>query len=163
MKNFFFGVAVGVGLTFLLLFLYQSEILLKQQSLPESKISLRQPSLKETQPKRTITRKESQPKRAITRKTISAADFEILSLRSEWEVGRFRVIGEIRNNGNIAAGVEVEAIARDSNGTLIESTKFWPNSISNIPPGSTTGVSYTITENRRASRVELKIVRVTVW
>ena len=144
---------MGVGLTFLLLFLYQSEILLKQQSLPESKISLRQPSLKETQPKRTITRK-----------TISPADFEILSFRSEWGELGLRVIGEIRNNGNMAAGVEVEVIARDSNGTLIESTKFWPNSISNIPPGSTTGISsYTITEDRRASRVEVKIVRVRVW
>ncbi len=153
MKNFFFGVVVGVGLTFILLFLFpESRTLLRQLSLPESKSSPRQPSFKETQPKRTITRK-----------AISAADFEILSFRGEWQDGRLRVIGEIRNNGNIAAGVEVEAIARNSNGTLIESTKFWPNSISNIPPGSTTGISYTITEDRRASRVELKIVQAKVW
>ena len=94
---------------------------------------------------------------------ISIDDFEILSFRGEWQDGRLRVIGEIRNNGNIAAGVRVEAIARSVNGTLIESTKFWPNSISNIPPGSTTGVSYTITEDRRASKVELKIIQATVW
>lgn len=93
----------------------------------------------------------------------SVSDFEIISATSTWEGGRFRIIGEIRNNGDIAAGVQIEAIARDKDGRLVDSVKFWPNSIENILPGRTTGLGYTVTRNPRAKTIEVQIISVTVW
>lgn len=91
------------------------------------------------------------------------SDFEILSVYAKWEGGRFRVLGEIKNNGKKAAGVQVEAIARDKNGRLVDSVKFWPNGVENIYPGSTVGVGFTVTYDKRAVKIELKIIGVDVW
>jgi len=89
--------------------------------------------------------------------------FEVISFYSKWEGDRLRVIGEVKNITNSAKGVQVEAIARDSNGNLIESAKFWPASIRNIPPGQTTGIGHTVTHDKRATKVELRIIDTMVW
>jgi len=94
---------------------------------------------------------------------ISIDDFEIISYRGEWRYDTLWIIGEIKNNGGIAAGSEVEVIARDSKGMLIASSQFWPNSISNTSPGSTTGINAPITEDRRAKTIEAKVIRVKIW
>ena len=96
-------------------------------------------------------------------KGISPSDFQIISFNLRWEDGRLRVIGEIKNNGKIPAGPEVEVIARDANGVLIESQKFWPNSTNNIPPGGTSGISYTITRDARAKSGDIKVISVHIW
>lgn len=107
------------------------------------------------------TRPVIQPRQ--TSPAISPTDFRIVSYRGEWQGERFFVIGEVKNNGNIAAGVQLEAIARDKSGMLIDSVSFWPNSVSNIPPGGTTGVKYTVTHDTRATKMELKVIAVRVW
>ena len=99
----------------------------------------------------------------VETKSPSVNDFKIISAYSEWDDGRFRILGEIKNNGKIAAGVEVEAIARDKNGILIDSKDFWPNGVSNIPPGGTSGIGFTITNNKRAEIMTIKVISVTVW
>lgn len=105
----------------------------------------------------------SQQKRINTEEP-SCSDFKILSIRGvRGEFGMLRVKGEIKNVGSIAAGVQIEVIARDRNGVLIDSADFWPNSIYNIPPGETRGISYPITEDRNAIAIEAKIIRVRVW
>ena len=94
----------------------------------------------------------------------SLSDFRILSLKGVWKEYRgFVAIGEIKNEGSIAAGVEVEIIARDKNGVLIGSEQFWPNSIYNIPPGETRGIDYKITEDRNAITIEGKVIKVQIW
>jgi len=75
----------------------------------------------------------------------------------------FRVIGEVQNIGDVSAGVQIEAIARDRNGRLVGSVKFWPNSVSNIPPNSSTGIGHTITKDHSATEMECRIVSTTVW
>ncbi|MCP4969162.1 MAG: hypothetical protein GY932_01045 [Arcobacter sp.] len=95
--------------------------------------------------------------------TLSTSDFEIVSYRGEWKYGNLKVIGEIKNNGSIAAGAEVEVIARDENGVLIDSKSFWPSSITNMPSQSTTGISYTITNDQRAKSISIKVIDVKVW
>jgi hypothetical protein len=101
--------------------------------------------------------------RKVETKGPSVNDFEIISAYSQWDGGRFRVLGEIKNNGKIAAGVQVEAIARDKNGRLVDSKDFWPNGIYNIPPGGTSGIGHTITNNTRAEKITIKVISVTVW
>ena len=99
----------------------------------------------------------------VETKSPSVNDFEIISAYSEWNGGRFRILGEIKNNGKIAAGVQVEAIARDKNGRLVDSKAFWPNGVYNIPPGGTSGIGFTITKNTRAEKMTIKVISVTVW
>jgi hypothetical protein len=96
-------------------------------------------------------------------KRISPSDFKIISHRGVWEDGYLMLKGEIRNDGNIPGGPEVEVIARDVAGILIDSKKFWPNSITNIPPGGTCGIEYYITEDKRAKSYEVKVIDVKIW
>ena len=91
------------------------------------------------------------------------SDFEIVSFRAEWRYGTLRAIGEIRNNGSEPAGLQVEVIALDVNGILIDSAKFWPNSVENIPPGSSCGIEHPITQDTRAQKLEIRIISVKVW
>ncbi|HUU20481.1 MAG TPA: zinc ribbon domain-containing protein [Sedimentisphaerales bacterium] len=94
----------------------------------------------------------------------SRSDFKILSLKGVWrEYTGLVAIGEIKNEGDIAAGVEIEVIARDKNGILVDSSRFWPNSISNIFPGETCGIDFPITEDRSAETIEAKVISVNIW
>jgi len=49
-----------------------------------------------------------------------AASFAIISLRTSWEYESLYAIGEVKNNGTIAAGVQLEVIARDAQGVLVD-------------------------------------------
>ena len=97
----------------------------------------------------------------ISKPTVS--DFSIVSSSYKWDNGRFRIIGEIKNIGNIPAGVQVEAIARDASGRIVDSVKFWPNSTNNILPGQSVGIGYTVTRDKKAKRIEIQKIRVTKW
>ena len=86
-----------------------------------------------------------------SRSNVTAGDFEILSVSSRWDYDRLLVIGEVKNNASLPAGVQLEAVARDASGVLIDSEQFWPASVRNIPAGGTTGVAHPLTENVRTS------------
>ena len=94
---------------------------------------------------------------------ISLTSFKIVSFDLIWEDGRLMVIGEIKNIGNVAAGVQLEAVARDKDNKLIDTVMFWPNSISNLPPGTSCGIKYKVTENPNAVQGSVRIVRAIVW
>ena len=61
--------------------------------------------------------------------------FEILDWSWDQRTGWF--VGEIRNNGPLAAGVELKATVRDEKGAVVDSAEGWPASTRNIPPNST--------------------------
>ena len=94
---------------------------------------------------------------------IPPSNFEIVSFRGEWRSGTLYIIGEIKNIGNIPGGPKVEVIARDSKGMLIDSKKFWPNSMDNILPGNSCGIRHHITMDTRAKTVEIKVISVSSW
>ena len=94
---------------------------------------------------------------------IPLSNFKIISFRGEWRYNTLYIIGEVKNIGDVPAGVEVEVIARDSNKLLIDSAQFWPNSINNIQPGSSCGIKHHITEDTRAKTLEIKVINATVW
>ena len=92
------------------------------------------------------------------------SDFKIVSYKGVWREYRgLVIIGEIKNEGSIAAGVQIEVIARDKDGVLVDSQTFWPNSIRNILPGGTCGIDFTITEDKRTKTIEAKIIEVRIW
>ena len=83
---------------------------------------------------------------------VPISNFKIVSFQGEWRHNTLWVIGEIKNIGTIAAGVQLEVIVRDDKGRLITSQQFWPNSINNIFPGNSCGIKYPITENKCAKK-----------
>jgi len=99
----------------------------------------------------------------MTPKSSRMNDFQIVSLKGVWRDDRLRAVGEVRNNGDIAMGVQIQLIARDKNGEIVESQKIWPNSITNIQPGRTCSIEYTVTRDRRAVGLEGSVIDVKVW
>lgn len=100
-------------------------------------------------------------------------DFEILSCT--WYLHEYKyksrpgwsryicIQGEVENVGHVAAIGEIEFIARDRNGTLIESATRFLNSYERLPPGSSCGFEYNIYEATTVSRfktAEVRIVKV---
>jgi hypothetical protein len=95
--------------------------------------------------------------------TPSVSSFRIVSYHGNWDGDTLRVIGEVKNAGTVAAGPQIEVIARDANGVLVDSQQFWPMSIKNLPPGLSCGMNYAITTDRRAKSLEANVVAVEVW
>jgi hypothetical protein len=93
----------------------------------------------------------------------SVPEFEIISFHGEWQHSFLWVIGEIKNTGRLAAGPQLEVIARDKKGILVDSARFWPNSNRNIPPGESRGIKYLVTQNKQTRRMEIKIIDTKVW
>lgn len=95
--------------------------------------------------------------------TQNEIDFEIISYSGKWEGGRLRIVGEVKNTGTVAAGVEILAVARDVNGQIVDSEAFWPNSVNNIAPGASYPIGYTVTTDSRAKSIEASINSTKVW
>ncbi len=93
----------------------------------------------------------------------SVGGFTIVNHFARWEGDYLYVIGEIKNTGNVAAGVEVQVIARDANGVLVDSVSFWPGSTNNIQPGASIGVEYHVSNDPSAKTIELTILGTKVW
>ena len=55
---------------------------------------------------------------------VPLSNFKIVSFQGDWQGDTLYIIGEITNIGNVAAGVEVQVIVRDSSGTLIDCESF---------------------------------------
>lgn len=72
-------------------------------------------------------------------------------------------MGEVRNVGSVAVGVELQITVRDTSGRLVDVATFWPASIDNIAPGMSYGFRRSVTSERTATRVEIQIVGARVW
>jgi hypothetical protein len=97
------------------------------------------------------------PQRGPTEK-----DFEIVSYRVVDEPPGTRIIGEIRNNGRFAAGVELQAVATDARGALIDEVRFWPAGTNNIEAGQT--LRFAASGARAGSRgVVVRPISTRVW
>ena len=89
--------------------------------------------------------------------------FLVMSFDARWEGNTLWVVGEVRNVSNRPAGVELQVIARDPAGRLVDVATFWPASINNIRPGSSYGFRHPVTNQRSATRVEVDIVGSEIW
>jgi hypothetical protein len=89
--------------------------------------------------------------------------FRIVSYDMRWEGDTLWVVGEVLNVGAAAAGVELQMIARDATGRLVDVATFWPASTRNIRPGTSYGFRYPVTRERSAVRIEVQVVGSEVW
>lgn len=90
-------------------------------------------------------------------------DFQILSYTTRWEGDYLWVIGEVRNTGSVPAGVELQVLARDASGRVVDVATFWPAGIQNIRPGASYGFRHPVTRERSAVRFEVQVVGTEVW
>jgi hypothetical protein len=104
---------------------------------------------------------------AIANQKVPLSSFKIISIDGIWEnvgkTARMRALGEIKNVGNVAAGVQVQVIARDKTGRLVATYQFHPCGMANIQPGASCGVDRIITNDPKATRIEMSILSTVVW
>lgn len=100
--------------------------------------------------------------RGRERSNVWADDFEILSFRAvRKEFGTLWAVGEIKNGGARPGAPELEVIARDAKGELVDRTTFFPSGVRNIPPGGTSGIGFPVTRNPLAVSLEVRVVGVS--
>src|SRR5690606_3750552 len=89
--------------------------------------------------------------------------FQLVSFDTRREGDIVWALGEVRNVGGGAAGVELQVIARDASGRLVDVVTFWPASTQNIRPGTSYGFRYAVTRERSAVRFEIQVVGTEMW
>ena len=95
---------------------------------------------------------------------VSGLGFKILYYKiNRSSYGTLRVVGEIKNNSGTAQGVELQAIARDRSGKIVDSTTFYPASTRNIPAHSTWPINSSVTDKKDCATVTLKIIGTEKW
>ena len=85
--------------------------------------------------------------------------FAILSFRAIRDIySQVSVVGEIRNTGAAARGVELQASLRDTHGRLLAVGHFFPASYQSIAPGEVWPFTYSFGRQEDAADAELRIV-----
>jgi hypothetical protein len=78
------------------------------------------------------------------------------AIQDNW--GAVSVVGEVKNVGSVARGVELQASLRDANGRVIAVGHFCPASYKNIAPGETWPFSYSFGKQEGIAKAEMRIV-----
>jgi hypothetical protein len=90
---------------------------------------------------------------------LEQAGFAVVDFRARRdEYDRVYVVGEVKNNGLGALGVELQASLRDADGRVTAVGHFYPASYRNIPPGETWPFAYSFGKREDAVQAELRIV-----
>jgi hypothetical protein len=85
--------------------------------------------------------------------------FVVLDFRARRdEYDRVYVVGEVKNTGIAARGVELQATLRDAGGRLLAVGHFCPASHTNIVPDETWPFAYSFGRQEGAVQAELRIV-----
>lgn len=98
-----------------------------------------------------------------SRDEVKKSDFILTDVKAKWIGGRFRVIGDVTNIGTIPAGVQLQAKALDSYGETVDVKKYWPHSFDNLDPNDSVDIGFTITKDKSAVDVEVKVISVRIW
>ena len=85
--------------------------------------------------------------------------FAVLEFRARVdEYDRVYVVGEVKNVGAAASGVELQATLRDADGHIVAVGHFYPASHTNIDPGQSWPFAYSFGKQEQAAEAELRIV-----
>ena len=102
-------------------------------------------------------------KSEVKKSEVKKSDFILSDVKAKWIGGRFRVIGDVTNIGTIPAGVQLQAKALDSYGETVDVKKYWPHSTDNLDPNDSIDIGFTITKDKSAVDVEVKVISVRIW
>jgi len=94
-----------------------------------------------------------------TRPCLQQDGFAVLYFRAMRDnFGSISVVGEVKNVGTAARGVELQASLRDAGGRLVAVGHFCPASYKNIAPGETWPFSYSFGRQDGVHHAEMRIV-----
>ena len=72
------------------------------------------------------------------------------------------ILGEVRNDNPVAAGVQLQIIARGASGRVVDNREYWPAGRGNIAPGGTHAIGVVATD-QPAVTFEVRIIDAHVW
>ena len=72
------------------------------------------------------------------------------------------ILGEVRNDNPVAAGVQLQIIARGASGRVVDNCEYWPAGRGNIAPGGTHAIGVVATD-QPAVTFEVRIIDAHVW
>ncbi len=72
------------------------------------------------------------------------------------------ILGEVRNDNGVAAGVQLQVIARDASGRVVDTREYWPAGSDNIAPGATHAIDVIATD-QAAETFEIRIIDARTW
>ena len=99
------------------------------------------------------------PQEGMSKARLTQSGFAVLDFRAIRDgYDRVSVIGEIRNIGKAARGVELQATLRNSDGRVLAVGHFYPASDRNIVPGEAWPFGYSFGRQMDAVVAELRIV-----
>jgi hypothetical protein len=102
---------------------------------------------------------------ALTRPRLGAAlgeRFVVSDWRAVDGVLGVVILGEVRNENAVAAGVQLQIIAYDAAGSVVDTLEYWPAAERNIAPGATASIDVVATR-RPAVTFEVRIIDARVW
>lgn len=94
--------------------------------------------------------------------TALAERFVITGWRAAPGVIGVVIFGEVRNENPVAAGVQLQVIARDAAGRVIDSHEYWPAGRDNIAPGGVHAIDVIATD-QPAVTFEVRIIDARAW
>ena len=101
----------------------------------------------------------AEPKDVLVRPCLEQHDFAVFGFRAIRDsYGQLSVVGEIKNTGSGARGVELQASLRDTSGRIVAVGHFCPASDRNIVPGESWPFTYSFGRQEDATGAELRIV-----
>jgi hypothetical protein len=103
---------------------------------------------------RPVALKQQSPGPCLEKYGFAVLDFR--AIRDDF--GMVSVVGEIKNVGTVAKGVELQATLRDVRDRPTAVGHFYPASYSNIVPGESWPFSYSFGRRQDAVHAELRIV-----
>lgn len=70
------------------------------------------------------------------------------------------VIGEIRNKASVPLAPQLQAIARNKAGEVVDTTDWWPASTGNIAAGDRWPIKYPLTSRADVETVSVRVITV---
>jgi hypothetical protein len=77
--------------------------------------------------------------------------------------GYFKIVGEVTNNCDEAAGVQLMIVFRDGAGKVTGVKEFWPASIRNIPAHSDYPFETTMDGGEEAKTMQASVIETRKW
>jgi len=94
-----------------------------------------------------------------SRSSLQQDGFAVLYFRAiQDDFGAVSVVGEVRNIGATARGVELQAALRGANGRVVAVGHFCPAAYGNIAPGETWPFSYSFGRQKDIVHAEMRII-----
>lgn len=93
----------------------------------------------------------------------SPKDFTVSGVKFRREYENLTFTGTVTNSGSGACGVQLKVSTYDGQGTVVDTSDFWPASIRNIAPGAKENFSYFVRYDKTAKTYDVNAIDAKEW